>query len=1205
MKAGKVIRNVLLGLVGGLVVLLVALQVALNEKVLTRIVNRVGSDYVDGDLVFSRVKAHVLRSFPHLEVTIDSCALTYPHDKFASYDSLNTSSRRFSLVGAGRGETVDTLASFRRLSLALNYMSFIKGREIDIPRVELERPRIFAHYYDSTAANWDILPIGSSEEEPETEDSLQKPLPAISLHKIALTDRPFIVFTDPVDTLHALLTMRRMALDGKVHTRKLDEIRGRFEMDTLFVSGRLPSDTLALALDHLGVEGKGREFSLTARAKAFLATNAFGRMRIPIGVDAEGELPEREDQALEVRLDRLGLDVSALHLDGNGDIVLHPERKSILADVTVDRAPLGELIREFDRNLPALKKIKTDAVLSLDAHVEGDYGEGRFPAINAHLSVPPSRLDYEGIPRLGRLEVEADAVTDSDMRLDVRLSRFLCDIVGARADLTASAEDLLGEDPLFALDGKVRARIDSLTHAFTRERGISGTGALKANLHGNARLSQLDMVHIGNADIHCDMTADELRLDDAPDSALAYIRKADITLETTGNTFDKNIRRGARVLRLKAKMDTLSLNWKEDIYARGGDILLLAQNSADILKGGKQLTPLMGLVKFDRLGLRDMDGLALFLKGNKETFRITPATKERPTPRLSLTSDSERIFVRQKGNAYALRNFKFDAAASRRQARVRNSERRARLLDSLQRVYPGVPRDSLFSHLRSRSRKADDFADKDIQISLSKALTQYYRDWEFEGNLNLASARLMLPSLPLKTYVKDARGSFSNDRVDLKNITLNAGASDLSAEASLSGLRRAIFRRGVLNLDAKVTSDYLDANELMRAYAYYSTWEPPKESTEITEQEAERSSDSAELPDSTSSRLLVLPSNLNANLILEASGIKYDSLQVSWAAADIAMRDRTLQITNALAASNMGDIYFEGFYSTRNRQDLKAGFDLNLVDITAEKVITLFPAVDTIMPMLKSFAGDLDCELAATADVDTAMNVVLPTVDGIMKISGKDLSLSGDSQEFKKIAKYLLFRNKNEARIDKMSVTGMIRDNVLEVFPFVLDVDRYLLAASGIQHLDSSFDYHISVIRSPLLLRFGINAWGPDFHHVKIGLAKARYKSANVPVFTKQLDTVQYSLLSSIHNIFEIGVEKAIAENRQQQVLEDRINAVNLHGEVVDTAGVTESVLDTLRSSDDFTGDIQERVASKREQLRREVLELTEKAAGELEKKDE
>ena len=41
---------------------------------------------------------------------------------------------------------------------------------------------------------------------------------------------------------------------------------------------------------------------------------------------------------------------------------------------------------------------------------------------------------------------------------------------------------------------------------------------------------------------------------------------------------------------------------------------------------------------------------------------------------------------------------------------------------------------------------------------------------------------------------------------------------------------------------------------------------------------------------------------------------------------------------------------------------MSAGFDLNLVDITADKVITLIPAVDSIIPMLKNFKGMLDCE---------------------------------------------------------------------------------------------------------------------------------------------------------------------------------------------------------------------------------------------------
>ena len=44
----------------------------------------------------------------------------------------------------------------------------------------------------------------------------------------------------------------------------------------------------------------------------------------------------------------------------------------------------------------------------------------------------------------------------------------------------------------------------------------------------------------------------------------------------------------------------------------------------------------------------------------------------------------------------------------------------------------------------------------------------------------------------------------------------------------------------------------------------------------------------------------------------------------------------------------------------------------------------------------------------------------------------------------------------------------------------------------------------------------------------------------NVPVFTTQLKTVQVNLVNSIHNIFELGVEKAIRQNESQQLVEQQ-----------------------------------------------------------------
>ena len=1197
MKKSHLIRNVLLGLAGLVLLLLVGLQVLLRPKVLTSIVNRIAAEYVDGNLSFERIKASVIKDFPFLNVTIDGGALTYPHDRFARYDSTLVEKGRFPLLQAGRAPEKDTLASFRSLSASLHYVNLLKGTSYDIRRVELDRPRIFAHYYDSTAANWDILPIGKSS------DTTAAGTPPLRLHKIHLTGRPFIVFTDQQDTLLGLLTMKHLLVEGKIDSEKWTDSKVKLLTDSLFLSGRLPADTIALGLDHLEAEGKNRKVSLSADAKAFLATRSAGRLRIPIHLDTETSFPERADGALEALVHRLGLQVATLAMQGKGDVVFRKEATEIQADASIEKCPLGELLSAYQNNFPVLKKIRTDAVLDLDAHCDGILSEGHLPRIEAHLLIPDSYLDYEGLGRRGRVSLDVDAHTDEQLKLDLDLNRVLLDIVGARLDVKGTAADVTGDDPFFALSGKVRARVDSLTQAFTRERGITGTGSLTADVRADARLSQLTLARIGQADIKGNAVIRNLSVVDTPDHLKALVRKADILLETKGNQIDGNMPKGARILSLDARLDTLDATYKGGTYLRGGDIRVLAQNSAAILKGGKELTPLMGVLKASRLFLKDDDGLAVGLRDNTETFRVTPSTQDFRSPKLNLTSQSAGLRLRQGAGGLLVKDLKFDITANKHLGTSRTQERRRHVLDSLERVYPGVPRDSLLiKYRRSRPRRdlpswmrEADFRKKDIHISLSDALRQYYRDWDFNGSLSLSSGRILTPSIPLQTQVADIRGTVSNDKLDLQNITVTAGASDLTARASLGNLRRCLLGRGTWELDALVTSNFLDANELMRAYAFHRTYKPEASLEKAGDAAIEAAMTSAELPDSTGSRLLVIPANLNATVTLEASGIRYDSLEVSWAAADIAMKQRTLQITNALAASNMGDIYFEGFYSTQSKKEIKAGFDLNLIDITAEKVITLFPAVDTLMPMLRSFAGDLDCELAATSDVDTCMNLVLPSIDGVMRISGKELSISGSSKEFQRIAKYLMFRNKKEAYVDKMAVTGMVRDNILEVFPFVLDVDRYILAASGLQHLDESFNYHLSVIRSPLLVKFGINIWGDDFDHIKYGIGRAKYRNVNVPVFTKQLDTVQYSLLASIHNIFELGVEKAIAENNTQRYIQDQMAATG-YTTPADTLAAPASVTDSLAI---MTRRFEEASAeTDREALKEEVLELAGQSAS-------
>ena len=247
----------------------------------------------------------------------------------------------------------------------------------------------------------------------------------------------------------------------------------------------------------------------------------------------------------------------------------------------------------------------------------------------------------------------------------------------------------------------------------------------------------------------------------------------------------------------------------------------------------------------------------------------------------------------------------------------------------------------------------------------------------------------------------------------------------------------------------------------------------------------------------------------------------------------------------------MGEITFEAFYTTRTKQDLKTGFDLNFKDITAEKAISLMPSIDTLVPMLKSFSGNLNCEVTATASLDTNMNIIMPSVNGILRVSGNKLTIS-ENDMYTSLARKFMFKDKKEGHIENMKLEAVIQDNTLEIFPFVVSMDRYLIAMSGIQNLDMSYRYHASVIKSPLPVKMGIDVYGQDFDNMKFKIGKAKYKSSEIPVFSTVIDQTQINLRKAIKGIFDKGIDAAMNESiRQSAILDHKqkigyVNAVDI-----------------------------------------------------------
>lgn len=1132
------VLKVLMWIAGIWLAILMALQILVTPKVLSGIVDKVASEYIDGDLSFSKVRLRMFRHFPNVGISIEDCALTYPAERF---DSLEAAGPQARLVFQGTGEIADTLISVRRFSAGINAGALLLGK-ISIPHVIISQPRVFAHSYDSLNANWNIFKIEAEE------DSVETSIPDISIGRVRLLRRPHFVYTDSRDSIFAMADIRRMSFDGKYKLKNIESNKISLSLDSMLVAGRIGSDTLSLRLSSLKMDEHEDHMDVSAAAMARLATRSFGRMLVPIELSGTVGLPKDSTQTFE--LHKFEADIAHIPITLNADLSLGGDTPYIRGNFGINGWKVKDFISDFAVNIiPEARDIKTDASLSLKGEIDGALGGGNLPAIKASLSIPRSKTSHKAIAHDIRIALDATAQTDDKGRLNANLSKADISTYGLSFKASAAAEDLLGEDPIFDVEAILRAAVDSLATFLPDTKGMTAEGTLSANLKGKVKMSQADIYNFAKADLNGSIVSDKILFSSPADSIDIALDKLNIRIAPETITSTRGTGRSFKVLGIKGVLVNASVNLQDALSFSGRGLQVSAMNSIEAFldQDTTRVHPLSGKFQAGSLSLKDSEGTNIVLSSTANTFRMFPKKGQPEIPVITVSSENKNILYRDLHNRITLTDASFSGKAA-----MNTADRRARrkhILDSLANVYPDVPYDSLMSHwrrtLRSREipewMQEEDFRAKDIKVSLDQTAAKYFREWDVDGSLGIRSGMLITPYFPAKNSLRGAYMHITNNEIAVDSLKITSGNSDLTFKGSLSGLRRALLGAGTYNLDMDITTDKMEADALLAAFDAGSRFNPESEGVDMSEVSDEEYLEMVvadTLSTSDSESLIIVPANLRADIRIDGKNIRYSDLTIDRLTSKLTMKERCVQILDTKASTNMGRAELEAFYSTRTKKDISTGFSFNLLDVTSEKVIDMLPAIDTIMPLLKSFKGLINCEIAATANLDTCMNIIMPTLNGVARIGGNNLTIS-ENKMFSDLARKLKFKDSKEAKISKMTVEGVIKDSKIEVFPFIVEVDRYTLALSGLHNFDMSYRYHASIIRSPMVFKVGVDLYGPDFDSMKFKIGKAKYKNKKLPVFTAVIDQTKINLVESIRNIYERGVDIAIKENQEQEAIEN------------------------------------------------------------------
>lgn len=816
-----------------------------------------------------------------------------------------------------------------------------------------------------------------------------------------------------------------------------------------------------------GKRGAGGHASLNAGSITARSNGMFAIKDKHVGI--ETRLGFKRDSMI-CRFSDTRITLGGIDFNGSGSLVFE-EGGGIIADVDygLDIRSLTELLEMIpDDIIPEAGSAKVKGTVSCSGNIRGRYAEGSFPLLNGEFSISEGSIAYKGMPAsVDELELDFGYRLDLNKEEDsfIRLDTVV--VKGGGVDITGKGWFVkLLEDPAFFSLIKADVDLKKLYDIFPFASGIDLKGYIDMNL--------------------------------AAGFSAKTISEGDFGKIRAGGRF------GIDSLRIILPEDSLSVNIMR-FYGKVGSNM----KNATSLQG---LDRLRGNVSADSVLILAKNGFRLFTDTLNARFSTSPL---RDTTMVATMEAGAEIGLCR----IYLRDTLFLGA-------------KALSVDAgIEPVpsHPKIPR--VKAHIVADSVRARYIQNRfglnkaDIDLSLTRLgkKREGRAIWIPAGTIDMGGFRMFTPSFPVRIAADRTSIVFDREGIKFDKGLFRIGHSDLQLDGAITNLWRGMFRRDTIRAELNVHSHLLNVNQLLWANylaGKYKTDDSLKARIEAAGDNVD-STASLTATDTTAmdagKSLFFIPHRLDLKFTSRIDNMRLASTYIEDFKGDITVRNGALKLDELSFTCNaIRHISGSALYKAESRTQGYAGFELNMDNMIVDSIITMMPALDSLVPMLRSLKGNVDVYLAAETGLDSMMRIEIPELRSGMHIEGRELTLL-DGETFSDIAKMLKFKNKERNIIDSVAVNLSVKDGMIEVFPFVLTMDRYVLAAGGIQRLDSSFDYHISLLESPILFKVGVDITGNLNGKMKYKITKAKYKDITKATRRSYIDSTALNIRLNIN----------------------------------------------------------------------------------------
>jgi hypothetical protein len=693
---------------------------------------------------------------------------------------------------------------------------------------------------------------------------------------------------------------------------------------------------------------------------------------------------------------------------------------------------------------------------------KGIYNKKRLPLTNIVFKIDHGVLKYNDFPgEIRHLEADVHSVLNYDVpeQSELTVKQLFLEGTGVNLKGNARVTHLL-KDP--EIDAHLKGDLDltTLKKKFPFAPGIVAQG--QAHIDINALFKSNDMVqsNFNNMKVEGNTVFTNLFVHDPKDTV--YLKTA-----KTEMVFGRKAQTEQRKAFGNINISSLELHYKKqhDLSVSGLAVALEAKklngNTAAI-DANVKLFKLDYKAADDKIGSATVDGLSASLNvKKKDSITAMDAHINVSNLKYSQTATNTRAVIRKANITAGLG--------------ARHTKERPSIATTFTADSAAVWQDKNFVGIRNGNYK----------LTVRKNREDI---WMPRGTVEFNNLYAFMPDFALPLRMEHSKIGINNKAITLHNAHLYFGNSDVTLSGQINNMLAKKTPDKKIDATLTLTSNFIDANEIMKVL---DTEETANDAKQPDFKQVDEAHVHQKKKVDNHKTAFKIPQNINFSFNSSIKKLHYGGLDLQNLHGILKIEDGHLKLNHfeltTLAARLTASLNYVAV-----KEKAKVEFDLNLHDIEMANIAKVMPAMDSLFPMTKSFMGKAHLRMQGTAMLSHDMDVIIPSVNSIAALQATDVMVL-DSETFKEMAKTLMFKNKEAQTIHTLNMEMIIEKSHMEILPALVEIDRYQLAVGGIQNLDMTYDYHVSVLKSPIPFKTGVDIKG-NLEDYDISLSKAKFK---------------------------------------------------------------------------------------------------------------